>query len=169
MYKKLNITYQLLPHAPGNQLSKKNPSDAGFDVQAAEDFIIKPLHTLEISEEIVCFSDGTKHIRRKYPRQLIRTGIQLAPESLAFFLLLPRSGFSSDYLMLLRNGPGLIDFEYRGELLISVYSLKDEIPIARGERIAQLLPIHQDQVELIQVADLSPSRRGANGFGSTGI
>ncbi len=148
---------------------KKNDSDAGFDLMAAEDFIIYPLSGLQTETEHVLFGDASTHIRKKYPRQLIRTGIALEPGQLSFFLILPRSGFSSDYLLLMRNGPGLIDFEYRGELLISVYALLDEIPIARGERIAQLVPIVQNPVELIAVSELSDSRRGADGFGSSGI
>jgi dUTP pyrophosphatase len=164
----LSIRYRLLPHAPEGQLEKKQTSDAGFDVRAAEDFIIRPVHDLPFTEETVLFHDGSEHPRRKYQRQLIPTGIQLAPEDLAFFLLLPRSGFSSDYLMLMRNTIGLIDFEYRGELLISVYALHHELPIARGERIAQLLPLRQSPVNLIQVDELSDSQRGTRGFGSSG-
>lgn len=164
----LTIRYRLLPHAPDGQLLKKQPSDAGFDVKAAEDFLIRPAQDLPFSEESIRFADGSTHPRRKYQRQLIPTGIQLAPESLAFFLLMPRSGFSSDYLMLMRNTIGLIDFEYRGELLISVYALGHAIPIARGERIAQLVPLRQTPVELTRVDELTQSHRGERGFGSSG-
>ena len=165
----LRLKYRLLPHAPAGQLQKKNDRDAGFDLMAADDCIVRPVRALAMETESVRFGDGSTHQRKKYERQLIRTGVQLEPEELSFFLVLPRSGFSSDYLLLMRNGPGLIDCEYRGELLISVYSLFGEIPIARGERIAQLVPVLQNPVELTRVDELNGSRRGSGGFGSSGI
>ncbi len=169
MNESIQVKYRLLPHAPEGQLQKKNKSDAGFDLMAADDIVIHPVTYLPTVSERVRFADGSIHSRTKYPRQLIRTGIQLEPEKLSFFLVLPRSGFSSDYLLLMRNGPGLIDFEYRGELLISVYAFFHGIPIARGERIAQLVPVCQNPVEMIRAEKLSDSRRGTNGFGSSGI
>lgn len=168
MSETVHVKYRLLPHAPEGQLMKKNRSDAGFDLMAADDMVIYPVTYLPTVSERVHFADGSSHNRTKYPRQLIRTGVQLEPEKLSFFLVLPRSGFSSDYLLLMRNGPGLIDFEYRGELLISVYSLHHSIPIARGERIAQLVPVCQSPIELIRTEKLSESRRGGSGFGSSG-
>ncbi|MBD3384703.1 dUTP diphosphatase, partial [candidate division KSB1 bacterium] len=84
------------------------------------------------------------------------------------FWLVPRSGFSSKYLMGIRNVPGLVDFEYRGEVFISAIAFGHAIPVARGERIAQLVPVLQTNVEIKFVQALSQSRRGSGGFGSTG-
>lgn len=169
MSEHLIVNYTLLPHAPKDQLLRRHDSDAGFDIRSAIDFIVKPVEALTYESETVLFSDGSRHMRRKYERQLIPTGIQLAPENLCFFLLMPRSGFSSDYLMLMRNAIGLIDCEYRGELMISVWALSRTIPIPRGERIAQLVPVKQHPVQLVLSGNLAQSRRGDGGFGSSGL
>jgi dUTP pyrophosphatase len=87
-------------------------------------------------------------------------------------LLYSRSGLSSNGL-LLTNGVGVIDFDYRGQVHFPVKNISDQDIIIRdGERIGQLLlflikPVNFIQVE--SVDDLSKTERGSGGFGSTGL
>ena len=80
-----------------------------------------------------------------------------------------RSGLSAKHGIALANGIGVIDPDYRGELLVSVVNLSDQpYAFTDGERIAQLmfLPIIRGEFEFAE--SLSDTERGAGGFGSTG-
>lgn len=80
-----------------------------------------------------------------------------------------RSGLSAKHGIALANGIGVIDPDYRGELLISVVNLSDRpYTFSDGERIAQLmlLPIIRGEFECAE--ELSDTERGSGGFGSTG-
>ena len=81
-----------------------------------------------------------------------------------------RSGLSAKHGIALANGIGVIDPDYRGELLVSVANLSDQpYTCSDGERIAQLmfLPIIRGEYEISDT--LSETERGAGGFGSTGV
>ena len=106
------------------------------------------------------------------PRQLVTipTGIAMAlpgPEYVG--LIFARSGLGVKHGISLSNGVGVIDSDYRGELLVGLTNLSD-VPytIKPGDRIAQLvvMPVALPQVEL--VAELDQTHRGDGGFGSTG-
>ena len=65
---------------------------------------------------------------------------------------------------------GLIDSDYQGPLSISLWNRsEDDITINPGDRVAQLVIIRVDQVDLEQVDDFELTARGSKGFGSTGI
>ena len=66
----------------------------------------------------------------------------------------------------LSDGVGLIDSDYRGELIFKFYGKKK--PYKVGERIGQLLIVGSPQVELHRVKALSKTERGEGGYGSTG-
>jgi dUTP pyrophosphatase len=79
-----------------------------------------------------------------------------------------RSGLASEGIWVV-NQPGKIDCDYRGEIKILVYnSSRDPVTLTRGARIAQLEvnPVHEVQWE--EDTELTPSKRGEAGFGSTG-
>jgi dUTP pyrophosphatase len=81
----------------------------------------------------------------------------------------PRSGLSSKHGITLINSPGTIDADYRGEVFVPVVNHgKQPFVIERGMRIAQMLIVPVPQVELLEVADLDDTARGAGGFGHTG-
>jgi dUTP pyrophosphatase len=64
---------------------------------------------------------------------------------------------------------GLIDSDYQGPLSISLWNRSDEpISINPGDRVAQLVVLKVNQVELEQVDEFTESERGEMGFGSTG-
>ena len=88
-------------------------------------------------------------------------------------LVLPRSGLAFNSDITIVNAPGLIDSGYRGEIKVALhklYSRNSSRPtlIKPGDRIAQLLIVKTEEVELEEVQELSESVRGDNGFGSSG-
>lgn len=101
---------------------------------------------------------------------LVRTGlaIHLADPGYAA-LILPRSGLGHKHGIVLGNLVGLIDSDYQGELMVSVWNRGTQpFSLAPMERIAQLVivPVVQAQFNVVEV--FAPSARGEGGFGSTG-
>ena len=84
-------------------------------------------------------------------------------------MVLPRSGLGHKHGIVLGNLVGLIDSDYQGQILVSVWNRgQAEFTIEPLERIAQMIVVPVLQVEFNVVADFSTSTRGAGGFGSTG-
>jgi dUTP pyrophosphatase len=105
-------------------------------------------------------------------RALVPTGLMLGLPPGWEGQVRPRSGLAVKYGVTVLNAPGTIDSDYRGEVRVLLINLgQAPFPIARGDRIAQLVLSPVVQGEWEEVADpaaLSPSVRGAGGFGSTG-
>lgn len=81
----------------------------------------------------------------------------------------PRSGLALRHGVTVLNSPGTIDADYRGEVQVILVNLGEKaFTIARGERIAQLVVAPVVQAELIETTVVTPTARGAGGFGSTG-
>ena len=81
----------------------------------------------------------------------------------------PRSGLAFKHGITCLNTPGTIDSDYRGEVKVILANLGDEpFQIARGDRIAQLVPAAIQRAEMIEVDALDETARGSGGFGSTG-
>ena len=101
---------------------------------------------------------------------LVPTGmaIHLADPGLAA-MILPRSGLGHKHGIVLGNLVGLIDSDYQGQLMVSVWNRGDTpFTLAPLERIAQLIIVPVVQVALNIVEDFAGSERGEGGFGSTG-
>jgi dUTP pyrophosphatase len=85
-------------------------------------------------------------------------------------LVLPRSGLGHKHGIVLGNGTGLIDADYQGPLLISVWNRGGEtFTIEPGDRIAQLLLLPIVRATLQVVDTFEHSVRGGGGFGHTGV
>lgn len=85
-------------------------------------------------------------------------------------VILPRSGLGHKHGIVLGNGTGVIDADYQGPLLISVWNRSREpYTMQPGDRIAQLvvLPIVRAQLQVVE--EFADSARGAGGFGHTGV
>jgi dUTP pyrophosphatase len=83
--------------------------------------------------------------------------------------VLPRSGLGHKHGIVLGNLVGLIDSDYQGQVMVSVWNRSGEpFTINPMDRIAQLVVVPVVQVKLNVVEEFSASRRGAGGFGSTG-
>jgi len=81
----------------------------------------------------------------------------------------PRSGLARDHGVTLVNTPGTIDADYRGEVGVLVINHGDKpVRIESGQRIAQLVIAPVARAELVVVDELSDTKRGQGGFGSTG-
>jgi dUTP pyrophosphatase len=104
-------------------------------------------------------------------RGKVPTGIAIelpGPEMVA--LVFPRSGLASKYGVSLSNAVGVIDSDYRGEVICLVKNeSRQDFTVQPGDRIAQIafFPIHRVNWELVH--ELNDSTRGAGGFGSTGV
>jgi len=82
----------------------------------------------------------------------------------------PRSGLALRHGLTVANAPGTVDADYRGEVRVLLVNLGEEpVTVARGDRVAQLVVAPVTRVEVAESAALTPSGRGAGGFGSTGV
>lgn len=122
--------------------------DAGLDLRAAEDAVLKP-----------------------FERKLVSCGIAMAiPQGYAGFVL-PRSGLAAKHGISIVNAPGLIDSNYRGEIKVILVNLDahEDFAISHGDRIAQLVIMATPPVILEEAEELSETSRGKGGFGSSGV
>ena len=126
---------------------RKHITDAGLDIKACED-------TLLLS----------------YCVTKVRTGLHVVIPSHCVGLLTLRSGFSTRHNCSLVNGVGIIDNEFRGEILVPIVC---NMPSARyllkaGERFAQLVIVPCHFPTPCVVDSIPQTERGNGGFGSTG-
>ena len=85
-------------------------------------------------------------------------------------VILPRSGLGHKHGIVLGNGTGLIDADYQGPLLISVWNRgREAFTMQPGDRIAQLVVLPIVRATLQVVEEFETSARGAGGFGHTGV
>ncbi|MCS7043854.1 MAG: dUTP diphosphatase [Bryobacteraceae bacterium] len=119
--------------------------DAGMDLHAVEDVVLEP---------------GVP--------ALVPTGlaIELPPGYEA--QIRPRSGLALRHAITLPNAPATIDPGYRGEIRVILLNLgRAPYRVHKGDRIAQMVIARYEAIEWVE-AELSESRRGAGGFGSSG-
>lgn len=103
-------------------------------------------------------------------RSLIPTGIAIAlPDPGYVALVFARSGLGIKHGIAPANCVGVIDSDYRGEIMVGLQnSGKDTYTIQPGDRIAQLMITPVIQAQVTMVDQLDDTARGAGGFGSTG-
>ncbi len=104
-------------------------------------------------------------------RVKIPTGIAMECEKSDIVgVVCARSGLSAKHGIALANGVGVIDSDYRGEILVSAVNLSNETyTVQNGERIAQLMLLPVIRGEFEEAEMLCESKRGIGGFGSTGV
>lgn len=102
--------------------------------------------------------------------QLIPTGLAMHIDNPGLAaVILPRSGLGHKHGIVLGNLVGLIDSDYQGQIMVSVWNRGQQpFSIEPMERIAQLVVIPVVQVGFNIVKEFKASDRGAGGFGSTG-
>ena len=103
--------------------------------------------------------------------KLVATGIALHIEDPGYAaLILPRSGLGHKHGIVLGNLVGLIDSDYQGELMISAWNRSAVgFTLQPMERLAQLVIVPVVQAQFNLVTEFPVSRRGTDGYGSTGI
>ena len=85
-------------------------------------------------------------------------------------VILPRSGLGHKHGIVLGNGTGLIDADYQGPLMISVWNRgREAFTIQPGDRIAQLVVLPIVRATLRVVDEFEASQRGEGGFGHSGV
>ena len=101
--------------------------------------------------------------------RLVHTGIAMEiPEGLVG-LIYARSGLASKRGLAPANKVGVIDSDYRGEIMVALHNHSNkEQTVADGERIAQIVFTPYYAAEFNVVDELSDTVRGVGGFGSTG-
>ncbi|NOT72949.1 MAG: dUTP diphosphatase [Hyphomicrobium sp.] len=150
--RRLTVKFHRLPHGQGLPLPAYQTADAaGLDLVAA----VPP-------DAPVILKPGG--------RALIPTGLAFELPAGTEAQVRPRSGLALKHGITVLNSPGTIDADYRGEVSVILVNL-GEVPftIARGDRIAQMVLAPVTQVKLVAADNLRATKRGAGGFGSTGI
>ncbi|WP_127471415.1 dUTP diphosphatase [Thiomicrorhabdus aquaedulcis] len=149
----LQVQYKILDPRLGNQIELPHygtKGSAGLDLRACVDapLTILPGQTV-----------------------LIPTGMAIHLDDAGFAaMLLPRSGLGHKHGIVLGNLVGLIDSDYQGPLMVSVWNRGDEpYTVAVGERIAQMVIVPVLQPVFTQVTEFGDAtERGQGGFGHTG-
>ena len=143
----ITIQFMTLPHGEGLPLPDyATEGAAGMDVVAAETATLAP---------------GA--------RAAVATGFAIAIPPGFEVQVRPRSGLALKHGVTCLNTPGTIDSDYRGEVkVILVNHGQEPFAIARGDRIAQLVPAPVQRAILETVDRLDDTRSGNGGFGSTG-
>ena len=102
--------------------------------------------------------------------QKISTGICAAPEEDDVALcLFPRSGLAANKGITLIDCVGLVDSDYRGEIIVPLVNFGSQpVLINDGDRIAQLVVLSITRADFEEVEELEDTERSSNGFGSTG-
>lgn len=137
--KKLSQTAKLPEYA--------HPGDAGMDLFSNEELKLKP---------------------GEY--KVVKTGItiELPPSTEA--QVRPRSGLAAKHGITVLNSPGTIDEGYRGEVgVILINHSNKDFHITTGMKIAQMIIAPVLRAEIEEAGDLTQTRRGDGGFGSTGV
>jgi dUTP pyrophosphatase len=143
----IRIELKRLPHGEGLPLpAYATDGAAGMDVVAAEALTLEP-----------------------GDRAAVATGFAIAIPAGHEVQVRPRSGLALKHGVTCLNTPGTIDSDYRGEVKVILANLgREPFEIARGDRIAQLVPAPVLRATLDEVVTLDDTLRGAGGFGSTG-
>lgn len=143
-----SVRVRRLPSNPDLPLpARATPLAAGYDVRSAEpDFVLSPGE-----------------------RRLVGTGLVFELPPGWEMQVRPRSGLALRYGLTIPNAPGTIDADYRGELCVLLQNGGDgPVPLARGERIAQLVFARHEAPTIDEAETLGETGRGTAGFGSTG-
>ncbi|HZX80926.1 MAG TPA: dUTP diphosphatase [Lysobacter sp.] len=126
------------------------PASAGVDLRAALDapLVIAPRET-----------------------QLVPTGLSIhIGDANLCAVILPRSGLGHKHGIVLGNGTGLIDADYQGPLMVSIWNRGEAaFTIEPGDRIAQLVVLPIVRARFSVVDEFESTTRGAGGFGHTGV
>ena len=103
-------------------------------------------------------------------RKLIPTGIAIGiPYGGCGAFIFPRSSVSSKFGVSLANCVGVVDSDYRGEIIVPLINHSDEpYTVKDGDRIAQMVVMPVIIPDFIPVDELETTVRGSGGFGSTG-
>lgn len=103
--------------------------------------------------------------------KLVETGLAIHLDDVhVAAMILPRSGLGHKHGVVLGNLTGLIDSDYQGELMVSLWNRSTEpFTVNPGDRIAQMVIVPVMQPEFVVVDSFESTERGEGGFNSTGV
>ncbi|NCD24684.1 MAG: dUTP diphosphatase [Deltaproteobacteria bacterium] len=140
----------LSPLCNAETFAYATPGSAGIDLRACMD------------ETEIHLPPGTRHA---FPSGV---AMECTMPGVAGFVY-SRSGLGTKEGLVVSQGVGVIDPDYRGEIVVSLLNTSDRLrTVTRGQRIAQLVFQPIVQAEIVPVDTLSDTSRGAGGFGHTG-
>jgi dUTP pyrophosphatase len=152
---------------------------SNIEFRLSNPMAIMPTRAHDTDAGLDLYAD-TDYVLSKDCRTMINTGVQVRIPKGYVGLLLPRSSLSKKYIIL-TNSCGVIDSDYRGDIMASLMYVGDPNPdrpgagrqvIAKHEKIVQLLIVPIELPEAIQytgsIEDWNNTARGVGGFGSTG-
>ena len=152
MHNHITVKIKFLPHSsPGeNGLEYATSGSAGVDLKAW------------IQEKEITLAPGQRY---PFPAGV---AVEIAQPSVAGFIF-SRSGLGTKQGLVVSQGVGVIDPDYRGEIIVSILnSSSEQRTVARGQRIAQLIFMPWFRACFEEVFELSTTVRGAGGFGHSG-
>ena len=127
--------------------SYAHEDDVGMDLYSVEELVIKPME-----------------------RKLVGTGIKIELPKNIEAQVRPKSGLSAKFGLSVLNTPGTIDPGYRGEVKVIIINLgNEEYKIEKGSKIAQMVFNEIKKPKIKIVDELTKTKRGEGGFGSTGL
>lgn len=143
---KITVKFKMLDGCDDLIPRKAHHDDAAFDLMAREDALLEPAKS-----------------------KLVPTGLFIELPIHYEAQVRPRSGLALKHTLTVTNSPGTIDAGYRGEVCIIMLNAgRENYSIKRGDRVAQMVIAKLPEIDMIQVNELSDSKRGTGGFGSTG-
>ncbi|MFC1705023.1 dUTP diphosphatase [Nanoarchaeota archaeon] len=126
--------------------SYAHPGDAGMDLYAAEECVLKPGE-----------------------RKLINTGIKIGLPVGYEAQVRPKSGLALKHGISIVNTPGTVDAGYRGLVgVIAINHGTEEFKVEKNQKIAQMVINKIEAADIEEVPELDDTTRGEGGFGSTG-
>lgn len=143
----MNIKYKVL-NGLAKVPTRGSEYAAGYDLYAATD---EPMNILA------------------HTTQLVKTGLAFELPDGYFGAIFARSGLASKKGLRPANCVGVVDSDYRGEVMVALHNDTDnDVAIDANERIAQLVLIPYVNMTFEEVEELDATTRGEGGFGSTG-
>ena len=136
-----------------------------------EDEAVLPIRSTEGAAgiDLTCIKIDTALNEANQLMLVYHTGLAVEIPAGYVGLLIPRSSIWKKSLWLTDN-VGVIDADYRGEIIAIMKATTDVVPAIykQGERFCQLVIVPVPEYEVTEVSELSDTKRGENGFGSTG-
>lgn len=146
---KIKVKFKRL-HPDAKIPERKTAGAVGFDLSSVADYTI---WSTNVEDKAVC----------------IHTGLALEIPKGYHGKIFLRSSTGLNTKLRMANGTGLIDSDYRGEILILAENYtRKQVKVTKGERIAQLLIERSEDVVFEESENLSETERGTKGYGSTG-
>lgn len=161
LIKFINQDVKLNLYKSGESLSYQTSGSSGFDLRVNEITDISTGSKLNLQDK--------SFILKAKSRCLVHTGIFTEFESNLEIQIRSRSGLAFKNGIVVLNSPGTIDSDYRGEIGVILFNSSEvDFEVKYSDRIAQAILCPVVKANFIFQDDLSDSKRGTGGFGSTG-